>query len=800
MVTKPKRILIVEDERELCDNIADFLEDAGHQVYKASDGIMGADLVRDFSPDAVICDIRMPRMNGLSLLRELKIRRPSLPVVMLSGTGNLSDVATALRHGADDFIFKPLSDMSQVQTSIENAILQMEKNHQYLASIEKTLRKREKELNLTLQSVQHSLDSTLVVQNWLLILIHREQQNPVYLLALEDSGEIEFVHSHNRIDKGNSSSTFSLNHSFWDLIDWDTSGTTPQEILQEVNQSRYTMKALKTRPEHFATGELKVEFCLLTQAHHAEKLTESEINTDGSHPPTQQTIFSQSNESKYRNIFNAAKDAILFLVEGMIVDCNPASEQILLESCNRILGNTIDRFISLTEYNEQLDDVNELSASANGDRSRQFNTLLKRRDADSIQVEVTILPVKTFASNATMVVIHDITEKHNLEMQLRQSQKMEAVGRLAGGVAHDFNNLLTVIHGNIDLMKLSLGKNGDVEGYLNDLMNTVIRAGNLTRQLLTFSRKEHAQPVPLNLNIIIKDVHKMLARLIGADIAVETDLCFEELWLNADPTQIEQVIMNLSLNARDAMPEGGCLQIRTRSVRLQDAKVNGALSLEPGQYVVMSVADSGIGIDPDVLNKIFEPFFTTKELGKGTGLGLSTVYGIVKGMKGDIYVDSIVGSGTTFDIYFPALSDAKVRLIDIQEEDVDLNGTEHIAVVEDDNVLRKIIVEILEKRGYQVASFDRVSAVASDIQTHFESIDLIISDIMMPGLSGTEFAKLVLTSYPEIPILLMSGYMGEEVLRHITPEMNIPFIQKPFHANQLLRKVRELLTVTNPRL
>ena len=379
------------------------------------------------------------------------------------------------------------------------------------------------------------------------------------------------------------------------------------------------------------------------------------------------------------------------------------------------------------------------------------------------------------------------------EEQLRQSQKMEAVGKLAGGIAHDFNNLLTAITGYSDLTLRDLDIDSPFYAKVTEIKKAGDRAASLTRQLLAFSRRQILQPKVLDLNLVIPDVEKMLRRLIGEDVVLRTVLDPALGQVKADPGQIEQILMNLCVNARDAMPNGGRLTIETGNVSLQQSYRNQQVSLRAGHYVMLSVSDNGCGMDAGVQARIFEPFFTTKEPGKGTGLGLSTVYGIVKQSEGTIWAYSEVGKGTTFKIYLPRVDEVTNVQDHSRESRLGPRGHETVLVVEDEDIVRALCTEILEKYGYHVLAAANGHDGVRVCEEFTGAIDLLITDVVMPGMSGRELAERLASVRPETCVLYMSGFTDDAIVRHGVLDDGVDFIQKPFSPNTLAIKVREVL-------
>jgi nitrogen-specific signal transduction histidine kinase/CheY-like chemotaxis protein len=385
----------------------------------------------------------------------------------------------------------------------------------------------------------------------------------------------------------------------------------------------------------------------------------------------------------------------------------------------------------------------------------------------------------------------DVTEKNSLEAQLLQAQKMECVGRLAGGVAHDFNNLLGVITGYGELLRRRVGADPRLRKYVDDILKAAARASELTRQLLAFSRKQVLQPKILDLNAVVGDLERMLRRLIGEDVQLATVLEDQLGPVRADPGQMEQVLMNLAVNARDAMSKGGRLTIETANVTLDDGYCRHEPGVSPGRYAMLAVRDTGHGMAPEVRARVFEPFFTTKEAGKGTGLGLATVHGIVKQSGGHVSVESEPGHGTTFRIYLPRTDADGDEAPPAPAPRALPGGTETILVVEDEQSVREIVRESLEASGYRLLEAAN-GAKALEIAER-QAIDLLVTDVVMPGFGGRELVERLRARRPELRALYMSGYTDDAVVRHGVMAEAVSFLQKPFTVEGLARKVREVL-------
>jgi len=422
----------------------------------------------------------------------------------------------------------------------------------------------------------------------------------------------------------------------------------------------------------------------------------------------------------------------------------------------------------------------------------------RRKDGKIINIRMTghLVLEKDTSLAFFEVFAEDTTERRSLETQLLQSQKMEAIGRLAGGIAHDFNNLLGVILGHSEILEQQVGANSRLRKSVEATRSAAERAAALTMQLLAFSRKQVIEPTVINLNSSVVEVQKLLHRVIGEHIELAIKLQPDLGLVKADTGQISQILMNLAVNSRDAMPSGGTLAIETADADLDDTYVRQHLGAKPGPFVMLAVSDTGIGMDPDVLAHIFEPFFTTKEVGKGTGLGLSMVYGIVKQNNGYIMAYSEPGRGTTFKIYFPRTAESLPAPHKLEKEIP--TGHETILVVEDESALRELTSALLEEAGYTVlesSGVDDAIAMASDSR---QKIDLLLTDIVMPRLDGRELASRLVGIRPTLKILFMSGYTDDVLVHRGAFVRGAMLVQKPFTRSTLLRKVRETLDVSSP--
>jgi signal transduction histidine kinase/DNA-binding response OmpR family regulator len=426
-----------------------------------------------------------------------------------------------------------------------------------------------------------------------------------------------------------------------------------------------------------------------------------------------------------------------------------------------------------------------------------INALNRPRPFTLAQQKVLMILASTAAAALESASLHTqvmrAEQNYRLEEQLRHSQKMEAIGQLAGGVAHDFNNLLTAINGYSSLALQRANPDSRTKTYLEEIKKAGDRAANLTRQLLAFGRKQMLKPVALNLNEVVFDMNKMLRRLIGEDIKFDAKLDPQLKKIKADPGQIEQVLVNLVVNSRDAMPQGGALTIETANFEVDQQYTGKLLALPPGGYVMLAVSDTGCGMSIETKARIFEPFFTTKDKGRGTGLGLSTVYGIVKQSGGNIWVYSEPNRGTTVKVYLPHFDCDKEQAERPGVEKAAPRGSETILLVEDEDVVRGLARQILQQAGYNVLDAGSGDEALRMCREHSDPIHLLLTDVVMPETSGKEIAQSLTSLRPGTCVLFMSGYTDDAIVHHGVLDSNVEFIQKPFTPVALARKVREVL-------
>jgi PAS domain S-box-containing protein len=514
-------------------------------------------------------------------------------------------------------------------------------------------------------------------------------------------------------------------------------------------------------------------------------------------------------EERFRRLSEAAFEGIVITEGGRITDCNARLAEMFGYRAEQLRGLPARVLIARESHDIVRKRLQEPCDAP-------YEIVAIRRDGSRFDVELRSRMMPQADRSVRVTAVHDITERKRaerafqaaelerqqaeadvraLEDQLRHSQKLEAIGQLAGGIAHDFNNLLTVINGYCERLLASVPDGGALREDLDLIHNAGRRAAALTRQLLAFSRRQVLQPRTIELNAIVHDIDKMLRRVIGEPITVVTALAPDLGATRADPGQIEQVIMNLAINARDAMPQGGVLTIETRNVEV-GGDAPGAFGLPPGRYVSLLVRDTGHGMDEETLSHMFEPFFTTKELGKGTGLGLPTVYGIVMQSGGDVAVESVEGEGTTMRVFLPRIEAPAEREAAPAAAEPVARGSETLLVVEDEELVRELVREFLESAGYTVIEAPDAEAALLLAEANREAIDLLVTDVILPGMNGLDLAVQLSASMPGLKTVFVSGYPGDAVFRDGTFDPGAAFLPKPFTRHILTQKVREALDRT----
>ncbi|HKE23692.1 MAG TPA: ATP-binding protein [Bryobacteraceae bacterium] len=493
-------------------------------------------------------------------------------------------------------------------------------------------------------------------------------------------------------------------------------------------------------------------------------------------------------------LLESASQAIVSIDrEGKIVLANPRTEEMFAYTREELLDHDIELLLPETK---RVTHSMQRTDYFNGPHVRPMGIGMelsgRRKDGSEFPVEVSLSYVEIEEGLFAIAFVSDISQRKTLEEQLQHAQKMEAVGRLAGGVAHDFNNMLTVISGYNRMLLDELSPLDPLRSYVEEALTAADRAAELTNQLLAFSRRQIMQPKVINVNTVVRQSDKMLRRLIGEDIELVFLLKDDVGNIKVDPGHLDQAIINLAVNSRDAMPLGGRLTVETANVHLDENYARSHVGVKPGEFVMIAVSDNGTGMDASTRQHIFEPFFTTKEKGKGTGLGLATVYGTVKQAGGDIWVYSEPGRGTTFKLYFPRVMETSTETP--REEPARLaQSLETVLVVEDEQSVRDLTVKMLQKLGYRILTAASGAEAIEISCTHPGRISLLLTDVVMPNMSGRQLADVLRPQRPDMKVLFLSGYTEDTIVHHGVLDENVQFLPKPFSREVLAKKIRDVL-------
>lgn len=754
---KHLRVLNIEDSAEDAELIHRHLSRAGYDVIServdTPDAMKSSLKGKDW--DVILCDYSMPKFDALSALALLHESDLDIPFIIISGAIGEEVAVQATLAGANDYLMK--GNLTRLVPSIERELAEVGSRQ---------ARRRAEE---ALKASEAELRALFAAMTDVIVVFDRD----------------------GRFLKVASSSFAVPDGSADDLI-----GKSVKEIFSP-DAAAFFLKHISLALEQ--GGVHRVEYRMEDDGESVwfdgkvSPLSDDSvlwIGRDISERKSAEEALRIS-EERFRAVFESTTDCILVVdSEYSYLYANQAAIDHVGMTADKFVGRTMfDALSHLPDFLQLwMDRVDEAIATGRVFRVEDTSLIGSRE----VWSESVISPLRNDSGEvyAVAVVYRDITERRHLEEQLRQSQKMEAIGLLAGGVAHDFNNLLTAIGGYSELTLRRLREDDPLRTNVEEIKRAGERAASLTGQLLAFSRRQVLQPKVLDLNAVVGGVEKMLRRLIGADIDLVTDLDASLGTVSADPGQIEQVIMNLAVNARDAMPHGGTLTIHTANVHRSSQQTDPRPAYS---HVVLSVADTGTGIDEEKRERIFEPFFTTKEAGKGTGLGLSTVYGIVAQSDGEVEVSSEPGKGATFSVYLPCVADKPSEVEHPQHITEDLHGSETVLLAEDEDMVRKLANDVLVSYGYRVLGAESGDTALAVCERHKEPIDVLLTDIVMRGMSGPELANRVRKKRPDIKVIYMSGYTDDTPFQRGAADEQTPFIAKPFAPDELARKVREVL-------
>ena len=712
----------------------------------------------EIKTDVVLLDLSLPDSHGLETLDKIQAQAADVPIIVLTGLDDEGMAVQAVRKGAQDYLIKGRSDGYGLVRAIQYAIERKQS--------EKAVRDSETRLRAIINT---ALDAVIGINAQGIIIDWNPRAEVIFGWA---RGE-------------------ALGKKLADLI-------IPPRYRQEHERGLQhflrTGEGLALNRSIEVAGlrrdgtELPLEISISPL-----KLGETYVFNAFLSDITERKR-AEENRVRLASIVESSEDAIISkTLDGIVTSWNRGAERTFGYTADEAIGKPIGFLIPQDRLDEESQIIKRVKQ---GEHVTNFETVRRRKDGKEINIALTISPIKDGAGMIIgfSMIVRDITEQKSLEAQLRQSQKMEGVGQLAGGIAHDFNNLLTVINSYSAMVLGELDfSNPFVRNGIEQIKEAGHRAALLTRQLLMFSRQQVLEPKVLDLNEIVSNIAKLLRRLIGEDITQV--LCLHPALgrVKIDPGQMEQVIMNLAVNARDAMAGGGQLTIETENIELDNAYARKHARVQPGPYVMLAVSDTGCGMDADTQARIFEPFFTTKGPGKGTGLGLATVYGIVKQSGGNIWVYSELGKGTTLKIYFPRVEKTS-ELPEAGPAPAELpRGSETVLLVEDEEMVRALAQAILERSGYTVLAAKNVTDALRFAEEGPHAIHLLLTDTIMPVMNGPELAKRFRAIRPETKILFMSGYTDNVISYTAALEPGTAFLQKPFTPQTLTHKVHEVL-------
>jgi PAS domain S-box-containing protein len=771
-VDKRLRILILVDVPADAELMSHQLREGGFSFsalrVDTKEGFLNG--LNDFLPDLILADYALPCFDGFSALAVVREKCPDIPFIFVSGTLGEELAIEAFRKGATDYVIKDRP--SRLVPAVSRALRESEEQRE---------RKR----------IEEALRSS---QARFLELFN---DAPVGYHELDKEGHLIEVNK-TELEMLGYTAEEVLGHPVWTLME-------EEEVSRKTLMEK--MSGLQPPGRQFERTYRKKDGTTLLVLIEDRLVQDSEGKITGIRSTIQDITERKKaeedvrkNRLMFQDLFDRAPVGYFETDQkGLITRVNRTELELLGYSAEEMLGRPIWDFITERE-NVRQHFFGKIFGKIRPDSSYEHCYLKKDGTFLPVSAKDKLLSDEKGKITGMRVTIQDITERKQAEQemsllqeQLRQSQKMEAIGRLAGGIAHDFNNLLTIIKGYSQLLLMEKEADGVSRESLNEIQVAADGAANLTRQLLAFSRRQVLDLRVFDLNTILREINKMLCRLIGEDIELVMRLSEDPGRVKTDLGWMEQVIMNLAVNARDAMPSGGKLTIETANVELDNEYARWHVSVEPGLYVMLSVSDTGVGMTREVREQIFEPFFTTKEKGKGTGLGLSTVYGIVKQSGGNVWVYSEPGEGTVFKIYFPQIDEPVEILVKKKELKEVPEGNETVLVVEDAESVRKLVVQILRKQGYHVLEATQGQEALLVCDRHRGPIHLVVTDVVMPGMAGPELVGRLRQVRQEIKVIYMSGYTDEPMVRHGVLEGEMDFIQKPFSMESLAHKVRVVL-------
>jgi two-component system cell cycle sensor histidine kinase/response regulator CckA len=771
-VTERLRLLLLEDNEPDAYLILHTMKDAepGIRIDRAATRRQFTELLAAHDYDLVLADYRLPDWTGMDALRELRRLGFDMPLIIVTGELGDEHAVECVKGGAADYVLKTRT-LARLPLAVRRAVEEKRSkdvSRRSLQTVERAQRERQEHEERFLQ-LADNIDELFFVMD----ARHKKTLyiNPAYEQIWGRSCQSLYDDPQSFVDAVPADDRVRLLEYMGRIERGEQPGKVEYRVVQPNGNVRWLLA--HAVPIRNAQGEV------YRIAGVALDITESR---------GAQLALSESAE-RYRKLTDATFDAVVVSQDGILKEMNAGYIEMFGYNVEELLGRPITDLVAEKSREEV-----ERRYRENIDGT--YEVLGRRKDGKHLFLEVTARTHDIGGRPARITALRDMTEKRTLENQFRQAQKMEAVGRLAGGIAHDFNNLLTVIMSYTDMLSEGFAPKDPRGDDLNEIRKAAITASSLTRQLLAFSRQQVIEPRVVNLNDVVSSSQKMLQRLIGEDVELATTLTDEVVTVLIDPGQLEQVIMNLAVNARDAMPKGGKLTIETADPIMDAEYAKDHWPSQAGHFAMLAVTDTGSGMDEVTRAQIFEPFFTTKEIGKGTGLGLSTVYAIVKQSNGFIWVYSEPGFGTTFKIYLPLVDEPAVKYGAPAELSPPPTGTETVLLAEDAAAVRVAARQILERAGYTVLEAPTGKDALIIASKRQAPIHLLLTDVVMPEMSGRDLAEQFAEFRPASKVLYMSGYTNDAIVRHGILQPGIAYLQKPFSPEALARKVREVLDGT----
>ncbi|NQT35810.1 response regulator [bacterium] len=759
-------VLIVEDDKGLLRLIQNMLNREGHTTQGVTLGQDAIKIIDQDQPSLMLLDFRLPDMTGMKVIDTLITQKNCVPFIVMTGQSDNNQVVSMMKLGARDYLLKEGDYLELLPQVVNQVILQLD--------AEKKLKEAENQLIIS-EKRYRLLFERNVVGNYQTTLDGR----------ILDCNEA-FAHIF-----GYKSSKEIMKQSTNELyLDSDDRGQFLKQLRKKgvIRNHEMCLKKKDNNPVWILESVI-----MISDDEEPEPTIQGSMIDITTRKQAEEALC--ASEELNRGIINTAPIGIIYLdMNGTIIYENPVMANLMgdpEDTSSNIIGQKIQEIPSMVEFGG--DKIVNRLLKGEVLEGEQLNYLTPQGETRILQIHAAPRRGSNSEIIGAVYMSADITEYRTLEEQYLQSQKMEAIGQLAGGIAHDFNNLLMGITGHSELALLKLDPDDPSVNSFEEIKKSADRAASLTRQLLAFSRKQILEPKIVDCKEIIINMEKMLKRIIGENIELVT-VTTPELWsVKVDPGQMEQVIMNLVVNARDAMPEGGKLTIETANTEIDKKHSRKYPELKPGLYIKLSVVDNGCGMTEEVKSKIFEPFFTTKEPGKGTGLGLATVYGIIEQSDGHISVSSKIGKGTSFIIHLPMVGDQAQSTSSKVDADKLPRGSETILVVEDEDIVRDLACNILKKQGYKVLEASSGSEAFQMYQNHKTPIDLVITDVVMPNMGGPEFYAKLREISTDVKVLFMTGYTDDTIIKNKTLNSGTPILQKPFKLATLAIKVRDVL-------